>query len=213
MDLSQSLNPNTQNPIFDPQYINLEYFFNKIYEFFANLFNPTHHIPYFGTGFKLVLAVLSIFFIFVITYTFVRLFEIRKKEHEHLHHEVEEYAHKHAVEDKEKWEKGSVSSNERWNTVLRYLFSVNESDWKLAIIEADSMLDLLLDQLGFKGENLGEKLKSADRETFHNLSSAWEVHVVRNRIAHEGQQFELTQHEAKRLVALYEQIFREFGYI
>ena len=62
-------------------------------------------------------------------------------------------------------------------------------------------------------ENLGEKLKSANQDTFRSLSAAWEVHIIRNKIAHEGQEFELSQHEAKRVITLYEQIFREFGFI
>jgi hypothetical protein len=149
----------------------------------------------------------------MIAYCFVRLLEIRKKEHEHLRHEIEEYAHKHAEEDKKVWEKGGNFLNKRWDTVLQYLFSENAGDWKLAVIEADGMLDGLVDQLGFKGDNLGEKLKSANQEYFHSLPTAWEVHTIRNRIAHEGSDFGLSQHEAKRVIALYEQIFREFGYI
>ena len=215
MDLSQSLNSNTttQGPFFDPKYINFDYIFNKIYTFFSALFNPTSHIPYFGTGFKLILAIFSIFFIFLITYCFVRLFEIRKKEHQYLHHEVEEYAHKHAEMEREKQEKNGNFLNKKWGIVLNYLASANPGDWKLSVIEADGMLEELMDQLGFKGENLGEKLKSADQEKFKNLSSAWEVHIVRNKIAHEGSDFELSIHEAKRVIALYEQIFRNYGFI
>jgi hypothetical protein len=196
------------NQIFD-----FENIFGNIYRFFSDLFNPSYHIPYMGTGLKLIFAFFSIFFIFVIAYCFVRLFEIRKKEHKYLKHEIAEYAHKHAEEDRKVWEKGGNFLNKRWDTVLQYLFSENAGDWKLAVIEADSMLDGLMDQLGFKGENLGEKLKSATQENFHSLSSAWEVHIIRNRIAHEGADFSLSQHEAKRVIALYEQIFREFGYI
>ena len=202
-----------QNPFFDPKYINLEYIFNKIYVFFQTIFNPTYHIPYFGNGFNIILAVISIFFIFIIAYTFARMIEVRKKEHEYLHHEVAEYAHKHAEIEKQKQEKGGNFLNKKWENVLRYIVSANEGDWKLAIIEADSMLEELVDQLGFKGNNLGEKLKSADQDKFKNLSTAWEVHIVRNKIAHEGSEFLLSQHEAKRLVALYEQIFRNYGFI
>ena len=75
------------------------------------------------------------------------------------------------------------------------------------------MLEILLDQLGFKGESLGDKLKSANQENFPYLTIAWEVHTVRNRIAHEGLSFEISHHEAKRLIALYEQIFHSFGFI
>lgn len=158
-------------------------------------------------------TVICLFFITIIIYCIVRLFEIRKKEHAHLQHELEEYAHSQNEKAKLLQEKDGQSKNERWRQVLAYLFSHSSSDWKLAIMEADGMLESLMDQLGFKGETLGDKLKSADQNNFRQLTSAWEVHTVRNRIAHEGLSFELSQHEAKRVIAIYENIFREFGYI
>jgi len=107
----------------------------------------------------------------------------------------------------------AVSKNQNWIKTLSYLFSQHQSDWKLAIIEADAMLEALMNQLGFKGETLGDKLKSADQTKFKSLTSAWEVHTIRNRIAHEGASFQLSQHEAKRVIAIYEGIFREYGFI
>ncbi|MBP7006837.1 MAG: hypothetical protein KBC44_03065 [Candidatus Pacebacteria bacterium] len=158
-------------------------------------------------------AVFSVFFIFLIAYCAVRMVEIRNKEHEHLHHEIEEYAH-HMKEKAEKTKAGEgVSKNERWLKILDYVTSSVPSDWKLAVLEADSMLGTLLENMNFKGENLGERLKNADRDTFKSLTQAWEVHNIRNKIAHEGPNFDLSDREAKRVIALYEQIFREFGYI
>jgi hypothetical protein len=213
MDVTQTTNNLPQTPIPGLNFSGWDNFFHNISQFFYHLFNPSYHIPYAGTGFKLVLAILAIFFVFIITYTFVRLLEIRKKEHEYLHHQIEEYAHRHAEIDKKAWEDKGSFLNKRWEIVLEYLFSENAGDWKLAVIEADSMLDGLMDQLGFKGENLGEKLKGVNQENFKSLTTAWEVHTIRNRIAHEGAEFDLSQHEAKRVIALYEQIFRTFGYI
>ena len=106
-----------------------------------------------------------------------------------------------------------ISKNERWRQVLHLLFSTSQNDWKLAVIEADAMLEVLLGDLGFKAETLGERLKLAGEQGFQSLSIAWEVHNVRNRIAHEGSTFELSHHEVKRIISLYEKIFREFGYI
>jgi len=202
----------TDNQLFEPEFLNLEYFFGKIYYFFVNLFNPTHIPSNFGIIIKFILAIFAIFFIFIIAYSFVRLLEIRKREHEYYHHEIEEYRRKQAEKEREKAQKGGTL-NQRWDTVLQYLFSENFGDWKLAVIEADAMLEGLIDQLGFKGEGLGEKLKMANQENFKNLSLAWEAHIVRNKIVHEGQNFNLSHHEAKRIIALYEQIFREYGYI
>ena len=75
------------------------------------------------------------------------------------------------------------------------------------------MLEALMIQLGFKGENLGEKLKSVDKERYPSLVSTWEAHMVRNKIAHEGEAFQLSQHEAKRIIAVYEKVFKEFRFI
>src|SRR3989344_3650101 len=40
-----------------------------------------------------------------------------------------------------------------------------------------------------------------------------QAHAVRNKIAHEGAAFMLPEREAKRVVGLYEAVFREFKYI
>jgi hypothetical protein len=173
------------------------------------------HFPHFvvlGNILSIIFTILCIFFLFLISYAAVRIFEIREKEHHHLKHEIYEYAHHHSEEAKKSKEAGR-SKNGRWNQVIDHIFSPSPADWKVAIIEADSMLDAMLHQMDFKGETLGDRLKQATRETFPHLSDAWEAHAVRNRIAHEGSQFELSGKEAKRIVALYEGIFRDFGYI
>lgn len=196
-------------------FINVEYFFNQIYLFFKNIFDSDPTTSSSASAFTYVITnasyIFIVFFLTIIAYCTIRLFEIRKKEHEHIHNEIHEYVHHH----KEKVDKVEVVSfrNKRWETVLEYLTSNSEGEWKLAVLEADTILDDLMMDLKFPGENLGERLKNADREKFRNLTLAWEVHNIRNRIAHEGSEFELSHREAKRVIATYEIIFREFGYI
>lgn len=103
--------------------------------------------------------------------------------------------------------------NKRWEKVLALTNSQNQSDWKLAIIEADIMLDELLHGLGYVGETVGEMLKSASKNDFVTLDEAWEAHKVRNDIAHSGGTFEINERETKRVIALFEKVFREFGVI
>jgi hypothetical protein len=208
IDINQPLaDPSATYSLLDPGYI-----FERMVEFFQWLFKVifNHNTGELLNG---IFIFLALFFIAIITYSFVRMFEIRKKERAHLRHELEEYAHHQAEKEKNKREKEAVSKNERWVKILEYLSSSNVNDWKLSVIEADSMLDGLMKDLGFKGESLGDRLKNADRDKFRNLTSAWDVHTIRNRIAHEGENFDLTLREAKRVIALYEQIFLEFGYI
>ena len=206
------MNPSSSNPLINntplgSQYLDPNYLFSQGVEILKYIFTQkTLEVIY------VILSILAIFFIAIIIYVTIRMFEIRKKERMHLHHEIEEYAHNQALKEKKAQEEG-IFKNERWKKVLDYLFSINENDWKLAVIEADSMLFDLFTQLGFKGDNLGDKLKEANQANFKNLNFAWEAHNIRNKIAHEGSSFELSLHEAKRVIALYEQIFQEFGYI
>jgi hypothetical protein len=214
MDFSQLLDPKYLPQNSSPNgltFDNLVSFVNRFGDFVYRSIDPFAPSSEAGMIIKAVLSIFSIFFILMITYSIVRLFEIRKKEHEYLHHEIEEYAKRHAEEDKKA--SGSTTKNEQWETVLQYLYSTNPSEWKLSVIEADTMLDDLMTKLGFKGESLGEKLKSATQDNFHNFTSAWEAHTIRNRIAHEGSSFELSQHETKRVIAIYETIFRGYGFI
>ncbi len=210
------MNQNTilENTFLGSKWLNPDYLFNQGIAFFHNIFNiDVSNYAQILSVYHTILFVFSLFFLTIISYCTLRIFEIRNKEHKHLRHEIAEYAHHQAEREKKLRERDEISKNARWIKTLDYLFSQHSSDWKLAIIEADSMLEALMEQLGFKGETLGDKLKSADKDKFRNLTSAWEVHTIRNRIAHEGTSFDFPQREAKRAIAIYEAIFREFGFI
>ena len=103
--------------------------------------------------------------------------------------------------------------NERWEVVLHHVASANPSDWRIAIIEADNILDDMVKRMGYEGQDLGERLRAVEPSDFLSIQSAWEAHKVRNKIAHEGLGFTVTQREARRIIGLYEQVFREFEYI
>lgn len=105
------------------------------------------------------------------------------------------------------------ATTKRWNRVVSHMESKNESDWRLAILEADVLLSEMVTNMGYHGDSLGEKLKSIEASDFTSLQMAWEAHGVRNKIAHEGASFVLTEREAKRVIGLYEEVFNEFRYI
>ena len=77
--------------------LNPEYLFERglaairaVYDFFAGI--PLDKV---SDVFNFFLFAYAVFFIIIIFYSIIRLLEIRKKEHAHLEHEIEEYAHKH----------------------------------------------------------------------------------------------------------------------
>lgn len=100
--------------------------------------------------------------------------------------------------------------NKKWEEIKKKSESAEESDWRLAIIEADIMLDSLLEKLNLPGMTMGDKLKAIEPSDFLTLDNAWEAHKARNRIAHQGSDFLLNQREVARIISLYESVFKEF---
>lgn len=104
-------------------------------------------------------------------------------------------------------------SKKRWKRILEHVESDNPSNWRLAILEADIILDEILERSGYRGETIGDKLKTVEPSDMPTLDEAWEAHKIRNAIAHQGESFTLTSREARRVISLYEKVFRDFQFI
>ncbi|MCI0542506.1 hypothetical protein L0Y69_01975 [bacterium] len=102
---------------------------------------------------------------------------------------------------------------ERWEAVLNHVHSVHPAEWRVAIMEADNILEGVVKGMGYQGDSLGEILKSMDVGDLRSINEAWEAHRARNAIAHEGSQFVLTEREAKRIVGLYRKVFEDLEYL
>lgn len=105
---------------------------------------------------------------------------------------------------------GGIKSN-KFAELQAHLDSDNPNDWKLAIIEADIILDDTLKRQGYAGPTLGDRLKSISPSTMHSIDDAWQAHKVRNQIAHAGSDFVLTQKLARETIMQYERVFTELG--
>jgi hypothetical protein len=103
--------------------------------------------------------------------------------------------------------------NKDWEKVKELLLSKNPTDWRMGIMEADNLLDSLLTMLGYEGESLGAKLKSIEASDFPTLQYAWEAHKIRNKIAHEGMNYQLDASEVGRVLRLYETVFEDARFI
>lgn len=188
--------------------LNTEYFFRLLYECITGTCYGSADFsglyPIFAKIWVVIVLVgyaLSVIGLFVIIYVTVRLFELRKREHEY-------YATPIGVE-----ERTEDSKPPRWQHIEALMAGTKKSEWREAIIEADIMLDDVLAGEGYQGNGVGEKLKSARSANFQTLQNAWEAHKVRNQIAHEGSAFDLSETLARRTMGNYEAVFREFGVI
>ena len=101
--------------------------------------------------------------------------------------------------------------NSRIEDIFNHIASDNPNDWKLAIIEADIILDEELKKAGYGGTSLGERLKSISPAQLSSLDFAWQAHKVRNQIAHAGADFVLTHKMAEETIKQYKIVFDELG--
>lgn len=97
-----------------------------------------------------------------------------------------------------------------WNRVKRHFFAGDDNSLKIAVMEADNTLDEALKLAGFKGENLGERLKNITEEQLPNIQAIWEAHKLRNRLVHETD-FRLTRDTAEKALTIYEDAFKDLG--
>jgi len=187
--------------------LNVEYFFRLLYECLRGTCYGSVEM----TQFSALLAhvwlwiviigyALSVIGLFVIVYATMRLFELRAREKEFYSTVIPA--------------PGTASgANSRWQHIESLVDGTTSSQWREAIIEADIMLDDTLAKQGFVGDGVGEKLKSIEPAELHSLQEAWEAHKVRNQIAHEGSAFDLSETLARRTIAQYASVLREFKVI
>lgn len=152
---------------------------------------------------SLIAFILSGLFIYGIIYSYIRVSEYG------------EIKTKQIVEEERLWRElnDPDQGNRRWREVEEHVQSDNPNDWKLAIIEADVMLEQMLEEAGFAGTTIADRMRSASTRSFATLDDAWQAHRVRNQIAHGGTDFVLTQKMAQATIIQYRKVFMEFGVV
>lgn len=153
------------------------------------LFNPTF------TGWflfiKIIFLLTILFFLALIIYVLVTTSWIRRMIIWDLR-EFSTYRHFGLVGTEKKWAK----IKERFKIGL-------EAETKLAIIETDSFLDENLGAMGYRGENLDEKLDRLTADIISNLGEVKEAHQTCSNIIHDPS-YHLDIVEAKKLLDAYE---------
>jgi hypothetical protein len=89
-----------------------------------------------------------------------------------------------------------------WETVEKRMRAHSESNYKLAVIEADKLLDMILEISEFPGKTMGERLKKVNTGQIPNLDEIWKCHKIRNNIVHDTD-FTINQTEAQKCVDEY----------
>ena len=72
----------------------------------------------------------------------------------------------------------------KWLEIENSVTRDNAASWQLAIMNADKLLDQALRERRFRGQTMGERMKSAQK-TWKNANHVWGAHKIRNQLAHE----------------------------
>jgi len=103
---------------------------------------------------------------------------------------------------------GVKKTFKQWTKITKRLETGKEAECKLAVIEADSLLNDIFKKMGYSGETIGEILKQLDSTTLPNIEQIWEAHKIRNNVVHDPD-YRFTLDEAKKTLGIYEKALRD----
>ena len=102
-----------------------------------------------------------------------------------------------------------VHSN--WQDIQKLAGSRNKSDWSMAVIRADAVLDSALQQRGYQGEDLAARLKVMSlHPEYRSTDRLFAAHRMRNAIAHNPMQ-EFSKTEIDHALNSYQTGLQELG--
>ncbi len=147
---------------------------------------------------EIVFAIFDVVLIGFIAYTF------RKFQKLTAHEFIEEVeAHPVTIKDE---------IRENWGELRKLISSQNLSDWNMAIIRADGLLDEALQRLGYEGDTMADRLKVVDPQKLPSMDRVWSAHRLRNTIVH-GPLIEHTHETMQYAFEAYELAFKDLGLI
>ncbi len=96
----------------------------------------------------------------------------------------------------------------RWDEIDR-IATQGRMGSKMAIVEADKLLDAALKSMMLPGETMGERLKAASYK-YPKISHVWFAHKLRNQIVHETD-FEVGNVHARSALHAFKKALQEIG--
>ena len=97
-----------------------------------------------------------------------------------------------------------------WAIVQKHFFAGDTNDLKVAVMEADNILNDALRYAGVRGVNLGDRLKNVKHGQIPNIEDVWAAHKLRNEIAHE-MSFPLKRDTAERALESFKTALKNLG--
>lgn len=92
---------------------------------------------------------------------------------------------------------------EKWEEIEKLMKSDSGLSWRLAVIEADKLMDSALKEARMRGETMGERLRFA-ASRHPKIQKVWEAHILRNNLVHERDS-EINKSEAKKALDIFKE--------
>lgn len=96
----------------------------------------------------------------------------------------------------------------QWNKIKSRLELPPEAEHKLAVIEADNLLNETLARMGYQGETLSDKLEQLTAFKLSNLDQVLEAHKIRDAIVYDPD-YRLSLEQAQKAIETYEKTLQE----
>ncbi len=97
----------------------------------------------------------------------------------------------------------------KWEEIEGVMKMNNEMAFKMAVMEADKLLDHTLKYMFFAGSTMGERLKLACYK-YPELRQVWWAHKIRNKMAHEAN-YNINYKNARSAMASFKKAFKDLG--
>lgn len=99
-------------------------------------------------------------------------------------------------------------NRKKWKKIQSYLDSDDQSQLKLAVLEADLVVEKIICSIITKGQDMVEKLETLKPNQLEDIEELKNAHKIRNQIVHDGS-FQLDKSEAQRIIGVYEKFLVE----
>lgn len=97
-----------------------------------------------------------------------------------------------------------------WKKIMKRLETGLESEYKLAIIEADVMLEQVLERMGHIEPTIEEKINKVTPSDIPSVNELKVTREIRNDVIHDPD-YDLSQEKSKEVLSVYEKAFKELN--
>lgn len=101
------------------------------------------------------------------------------------------------------------TAKKEWAKIEAHFYRGDENDLKIAVIEADKLLEEALVEAGVRGTHLGDRLKTLKSTQIPNIDELWQAHRLRNDIVHQPT-FHLKRDLAEKALDIYHETLKQF---